>query len=427
MHSKAAIQKTVALNKYLPDETKSAEHCNEENTMAINKNLMIEEFLKIYGGDRDGVEVFFAPGVVNLLGDHTDYNGGHVLPVALTLGTYAAIRRSEESNTCRVASAQFPENGIYEFPLEKQVPDADIFWVNYPMGSLWSLIAHGHRPSCGFDIYFDSTLPLNSGLSSSASIITVTIYSIMKMYGFDGISPIDLVLINQDAENSFLNVGCGVLGAFMSVFGKKHNAIYLKASSLHFKYTPLSLLGKHIVVTNSGIKHANMNELFSECLNDCRKGFKYLSDNLPIMRLCDVTSDQYETYKDMIPMPQVRSRVKHVVYENQRVMQAYNALYVGNITRFGKLMNDSHVSLRDDFGASCPEVDYLIEAAWDTPGVIGSRITGVGFGGCTVSIVENNAIENFIESVGNTYTEKTGRKAEFYIAETGDGAHEVTA
>ena len=392
--------------------------------MAINKDLMIEEFLKTYGGERDGIEVYFAPGQVNLLGDHTDYNGGHVLPVALTLGTYAAIRRND-SNVCHVASAQFPEDGIYEFPLADQRPDESIFWVNYPMGCLWSMIAHGHRPSCGFDIFFDSTLPLNSGLSSSASIITVTIYSIMKMYGFEGISPIDLVLMNQDAENSFLNVGCGILGAFMSVFGKKDNAIYLKASSLHFKYTPLSLLGKHIVITNSGIKHANMNELFTSCLDDCKKGTKYLADNLPILRLCDVTSDQFETYKDMIPMPQVRDRVRHVVYENQRVMQAYNALHVGNITRFGKLMNESHISLRDFFGASCPEVDCLVEAAWNTPGVIGSRITGIGFGGCTVSIVENNAIENFIESVGRTYTEKTGLKAEFYIAETGEGAHEV--
>ena len=394
--------------------------------MAVTRDLMIEEFLKTYGGDRDAVEVFFAPGQVNLLGDHTDYNGGHVLSVALTLGTYAAIRRNDEP-VCRVASAAFPKDGIYEFPLAQQKPDESIHWVNYPMGSLWSLIAHGFRPSCGFDIYFDSTLPLNSGLSSSASIISVTIYSIINAFGFKDISPRDLVLIALDEENSFLNVGCGMLGAFMSVFGKKDNAVYLKTASLHFKYTPLSLLGKSIVITNSGIMHANMNELFSECLEDCRKGTKYLADHLPILRLCDVTSDQYVTYKDMIPLPRVRSRVCHVVYENQRVMQAYNALHVGNIARFGKLMNESHISLRDDFGASCPEIDCLVEAAWNTPGVIGSRITGVGFGGCTVSIVDNQAIDSFKESVGNTYAEKTGMKAKFYIAETGDGAHEVTA
>ena len=392
--------------------------------MGISKELMTEKFLSIYGGDRDGIEVYFAPGQVNFIGDHTDYNGGHILPCALTMGTYAAIRRSD-GNTCRVASSVFPEDGIYTFPLNIGTPDREKHWVNYTMGSVWALIAHGFRPPCGFDIYYESDMPLNSGLSSSGSISIVTLFAVSSLFGFEGISPIDLALIGQDVENGFMDVGCGPLSTFMAVFGKKDYAVFLKTASMHYRYTPLSLPGKHIIITNSGIKHANMKELMETCRADCMKGMKYLSDNILIHRLCDVTSDQYETYKDMIPFPEVRRRVRHVVYENQRAMQAYNALNVGNIARFGKLMKESHISLRDDFGASCPEVDCLVETAWDLPGVIGSRITGVGFGGCTVSIVENYAIDSFIEKVGKAYTEKTGRTAAFYVAETGDGVHRL--
>ena len=392
--------------------------------MAISKDFMVDRFLSVFGGERDGVDVYFAPGQVNFIGDHTDYNGGHILPCALTMGTYAAIRR-RDGNMCRVASAAFPETGIYEFPLDSPIPDPTISWVNYPKGSVWSLVAHGYRPTCAFDIYYDSDLPLTSGLSSSGSIDIATIYAVAQEFGFDKISPIELALIGQDAENSFVNVECGILSTFMAVFGKKDYAAFLKTSSMHYKYTPLSLLGKRIILTHSGLKHDNMKKLMIKCQSDCRKGMRYLSEHIFIQRLCDVTSDQFETYKDMIPYEDIRRRVKHVVYENQRATQAYNALNVGNIAKFGRLMKESHISLRDDFRASCPEVDCLVEAAWETPGVIGSRMTGVGFGGCTVSIVENDAVDRFIESVGKTYTDKTGRTAAFYVADTSDGVHKL--
>ena len=382
-------------------------------------NEVLEKFKEIYGEDGD-IRVYFAPGRVNLIGEHTDYNGGHVFPCALTIGTYMAARKRNDRKL-RFYSMNFEDLGVVESSLDAFIPDPDGLWINYPMGVMWAFEGRGMKLEQGLDIALFGNIPNGSGLSSSASLEVVTGYMLKDLYGFD-VTNQDLALIGQYSENNYNGCNCGIMDQFASAMGKKDHAIFLDTATLSFEYAPVILDSAKIVVTNSMVKHSLVTSAYNDRRNESAQALKDLQTVVDIKTLGDLTEEEFEAHKDAIKDEVARKRGKHAVYENQRTIKAVKALKDNDLATFGKLMNASHVSLRDDYETSCPEVDVLVDEAWKISGVIGSRITGGGFGGCTVSIVKNDAIDTFIDKVGSVYKEKTGHTAEFYVVDIGDGA-----
>lgn len=273
---------------------------------------------------------------------------------------------------------------------------------------------------CGLDIVLNGNIPNGSGLSSSASLEVLTGYLLRDLFGFD-VTNVDLALIGQYSENNFNGMNCGIMDQFASAMGKKDNAIFLDTADLSFEYAPLVLEGAKIIVTNSKVKHSLVDSEYNVRRSECEKALEELQSVIGINTLGDLSEEQFEQYKAAIKDDVRVRRAKHAVYENQRTVRAVEALKKNDLTLFGRLMNESHVSLRDDYQVSCDEIDVLVEEAWKVPGVIGSRITGGGFGGCTVSIVKEEAVEAFREKVGAAYRERVGKEADFYVVEIGDG------
>lgn len=385
------------------------------------QSKLLKKFNEIFGGEGE-VHSYFAPGRVNLIGEHTDYNGGHVFPCALSIGTYGLARKRQD-NKLRFYSVNFEKLGVIETSLEDLVPSDSAGWTNYPKGVMWAFEKRGFKMPCGVDFLIYGNIPNGSGLSSSASLEVLTGLMLREEYGFDALIMQDLAIIGQYSENNFNGMNCGIMDQFASAMGKKDCAIFLDTSTLNFEYAPVKLPTAKIVITNSKVKHSLVGSAYNDRRNECETALKDLQTVLDIKALGDLTEEEFESNKAVIKSDVCRKRAKHAVYENQRAVKAVQALKDNNIEEFGKLMNASHVSLRDDYEVSCEEIDVLVDLAWETPGVIGSRITGGGFGGCTVSIVENDAVDNFIESIGKKYKEKVGHEAEFYVVEIGDGAH----
>ena len=381
-------------------------------------NEVLEKFKEIYGEDGD-IRVYFAPGRVNLIGEHTDYNGGHVFPCALTIGTYMAARKRNDRKL-RFYSMNFEDLGVVESSLDAFTPDPDGLWINYPMGVMWAFEGRGMKLEQGLDIALFGNIPNGSGLSSSASLEVVTGYMLKNLYGFD-VTNQDLALIGQYSENNYNGCNCGIMDQFASAMGKKDHAIFLDTATLSFEYAPVILDSAKIVVTNSMVKHSLVTSAYNDRRNESAQALKDLQTVVDIKTLGDLTEEEFEAHKDAIKDEVARKRGKHAVYENQRTIKAVKALKDNDLATFGKLMNASHVSLRDDYETSCPEVDVLVDEAWKISGVIGSRITGGGFGGCTVSIVKDEAVDSFIEKVGAAYKDKIGYAADFYVVEIGDG------
>lgn len=367
-------------------------------------------------------KVYFAPGRVNLIGEHTDYNGGHVFPCALTIGTYGAIIKRNDRKL-RFYSVNFP--GIVTSSLDDLVPAQEAGWTNYPKGVMWTFNKHGYTLPCGMDILIYGDIPNGSGLSSSASLEVLTGLMLKDTFGFDTLTMTDLALIGQYSENNFNGMNCGIMDQFASAMGKKDNAIFLDTATLNYTYAPVKLSDARIVITNSKVKHSLVSSAYNDRRRECETALAMLQKVVDIQTLGDLTEAQFEQYKDAITDPVCQKRAKHAVYENQRTIRAVEALQQGDLEEFGRLINASHVSLRDDYETSCAETDLLASLAWKIPGVLGSRITGGGFGGCTVSIVKNDAIDTFIGEIGPVYEKETGHKAEFYIVDIGDGAHKL--
>ena len=367
-------------------------------------------------------KVYFAPGRVNLIGEHTDYNGGHVFPCALTIGTYGAIIKRNDRKL-RFYSVNFP--GIVTSSLDDLVPAQEAGWTNYPKGVMWAFIKRGYTLPCGMDILIYGDIPNGSGLSSSASLEVLTGLMLKDTFGFDTLTMTDLALIGQYSENNFNGMNCGIMDQFASAMGKKDNAIFLDTATLNYTYAPVNLTDARIVITNSKVKHSLVSSAYNDRRRECETALAMLQKVVDIQTLGDLTEAQFEQYKDAITDPVCQKRAKHAVYENQRTIRAVEALQQGDLEEFGRLINASHVSLRDDYETSCAETDLLASLAWKIPGVLGSRITGGGFGGCTVSIVKNDAIDTFIGEIGPVYEKETGHKAEFYIVDIGDGAHKL--
>ena len=384
------------------------------------KEQLIKAFQELFGEEGE-LHVYFAPGRVNLIGEHTDYNGGHVFPCALTIGTYAVARKREDRKI-RFYSQNFPKSGVVETSLDDLTPYDAAGWTNYPKGVMWAFEGRGYKLPSGIDMLIYGNIPNGSGLSSSASLEVLTGTVLRDLFGFDDLSMTDLALIGQYSENNYNGMNCGIMDQFASAMGKKDHAIFLDTSDLSYEYASVKLEDAKIVITNSKVKHSLVSSAYNDRRNECETALKELQKVMDVPSLGALTEEEFEAHKDAIQSEVRQRRAKHAVYENQRTIKAVEALKNNDIEKFGALMNASHVSLRDDYEVSCEEIDVLVELAWQIEGVVGSRITGGGFGGCTVSIVKNDAVDTFIEQVGNGYREKTGHEAEFYVVEIGDGA-----
>ena len=384
------------------------------------KKKLFDMFAELFG-DSEGARFYFSPGRVNLIGEHTDYNGGHVFPCALTLGTYGAARKRED-NKIHFYSMNLDSFGVVEASLDDLTNKKEYNWANYPLGVVWACKEKGHTITSGFDMVIWGNIPNGSGLSSSASLEVLTGVILTDLFEIKDLSMTDLALIGQYSENNFNGCNCGIMDQFAVAMGKKDHAIFLDTSDLSYEYAPCVLDGAKIVITNSKVKHSLVDSAYNDRRNECAAALKALQSELDIQALGDLTPEEFEAHKSLIKDEIQLQRAKHAVYENQRTIDAVTALKAGDIERFGKLMNQSHISLRDDYDVSCEEIDILVDLAWKIPGVLGSRITGGGFGGCTVSIVKDESVDTFIETIGKTYLEKVGHEAEFYTVDIGDGA-----
>lgn len=366
---------------------------------------------------------FFAPGRVNLIGEHTDYNGGHVFPCALSFGTHCVFCKRDDSKI-RLYSLNLPGKGVIEADLNHIEYKKEQDWANYPLGMIKTLQNHGYKLDHGFELLFWGEIPGGAGLSSSASIELATAVAMNKAFNLH-IPQVELVKMAQEDENKFVGMNCGIMDQFASGMGKEDHAILLDCNTLDYEYVPLNLHGVSIVIINSNKKHALVTSEYNTRRKECEHALKELQQKLPIKSLGELSIEQFEQNKHLITSETERCRAKHAVYENQRTLQAADALKKGDLATFGKLMNQSHVSLRDDYETSAPELDIIAETAWNVEGVLGARITGGGFGGCAVALVKDEAVKPLMDAINRIYPEKTGLKADFYIASAGGPARQM--
>lgn len=381
---------------------------------------LVKDFKNIfkYNGE---AKTFFSPGRVNLIGEHTDYNGGFVFPCALDFGTYAVVKKREDK-IFRMYSKNFENLGIIEFNLDNLVYEKKDDWANYPKGVVKTFLDRNYKIDCGFDILFFGNIPNGAGLSSSASIEVLTAVILKDLFKLD-VDMVEMVKICQATENNFIGVNCGIMDQFAVGMGKKDNAILLDCNTLKYEYVPVKLKNMSIVIANTNKKRGLADSKYNARRADCQEAVKTLNKNgVNIKYLGELTVAEFEKVKHFLTDENQLKRATHAVTENERAKIAVEFLKKDDIAEFGKLMNKSHISLRDDYEVTGLELDSLVEAAWEEKGTVGSRMTGAGFGGCTVSIVENDYVDSFIKNVGKKYKEKTGLEASFYIANIGDGA-----
>lgn len=387
------------------------------------KKKMMEYFVEVFG-DAKEVEVFFAPGRVNLIGEHTDYNGGHVFPCALTIGTYAAARKNH-CNQIRVYSQNFKSVGIVSTDVDQITYKKSQDFANYPYGVIATLKAAGYSINQGIDICYFGNLPNSSGLSSSASIEVVTAYLVRELFGLP-IDFVEMAKLTQKSENEFNGVNCGIMDQFAIAMGKEEHAIFLDTATLHYKYVPIKLEGAKLVIACSNKKRGLGDSKYNERRSQCEKALSLIQRAIKVESLGDLTIEEFEAVQSFVQDEVLLKRARHAVYENQRTICAVTALEKNDLQLFGELMIASHQSLKEDYEVTGIELDTLAEEALKLKGVIGSRMTGAGFGGCTVSIVLNDEIPTFIEKVGNAYKNKIGYAADFYIVDIGSGPYTLS-
>ena len=385
-------------------------------------NLLKSNFTELF--NKDSESVFFSPGRVNLIGEHTDYNGGNVFPCALTIGTYAAVAKRDDKKVL-VHSLNFKDLGIIEFSLDNMVNEKSHDWANYPKGVIKTFENHGYNIPHGFEIIFYGNIPNGSGLSSSASIEVLMGTILNESFNLN-INMVDIVKMCQEAENKFIGVNCGIMDQFAIGMGKEGCAILLDCNTLKYSYSKLNLDGYKIVIGNTNKKRGLADSKYNERRSECEDALAKIQKVKDITALGELTEEEFEEVKACIGDPIKTKRAKHAVYENQRTLKAVKALDENNLELFGKLMNASHVSLRDDYEVTGIELDTLVELAWEAEGVIGARMTGAGFGGCTVNIVKDECIDNFIETLTVKYNEKIGYKPDFYVVSISDGTRKIS-
>jgi len=375
-----------------------------------------QKFIEKYGeGEFHG---YFSPGRVNLIGEHTDYNGGFVFPCALSFGAYLLIRKTDRQ-TIRFASLNLPFEA--EVPLSELNKPIGKEWVNYCIGVFAQFLKRGIKFEQGADILIFGDVPNGAGLSSSAALEMVTAMAINETYEI-GLPRLDLIKMSQKAEHEFAGVMCGIMDQFASGMGKANHAIFLNCDTLDYDLVPVELDGIKIVISNTNSPHKLDSGMYNKRVSECHAAVEAISKYKPIKVLAEVSWDEFKQLEDKIEDEVPRKRARHVISEIARTEQAVQELRNGNIEKFGQLMNGSHDSLRDDYEVTGQELDTMVDEARKIEGVIGSRMTGGGFGGCTVSLVKEEAIDTFIAEVGKNYEAKTGLKPKFYVAEIGDGA-----
>jgi len=380
-----------------------------------------QKFQEVFGAPAE--KQFFAPGRVNLIGEHTDYNGGNVFPCAIDKGTYGLVKKRNDRKF-RMYSENFADLGVMEFTLDELTNDKKHDWANYPKGVIKMFLEAGQKIDSGFDILFSGNIPNGAGLSSSASIEMLTAIVLKDLFHLS-IEPVEMAQLGKKTENLFIGVNSGIMDQFAVAMGKKDHAILLDCNTLKYAYVPVVLKDEVIVIANTNKRRGLADSKYNERRAECDEALAELQTKLPIKALGELSIEQFEANKDLIKSPIRQKRAKHAVYENQRTLKAQKELSAGNLAEFGKLMNQSHISLRDDYEVTGVELDTLAALAWEQPGVVGSRMTGAGFGGCTVSIVKKDKVDDFIKNVGEAYKNKIGYAADFYIASVSDGAKKL--
>lgn len=390
------------------------------NHTTMTTHEMKEAFEQAYG--RKAEKMYFAPGRVNLIGEHTDYNGGCVFPCALNFGAWLLMAKNND-RVLRFRSLNMPQ--IYEIAIDAIAPQSDRAWCNYALGCIDIVARHGGKLESGYDVLYYGNVPAGAGLSSSAAMEVVTARAFSEEMGYmvtdEKAYRTELAKIGQQCEHEYAGVMCGIMDQFASAQGKKDHAIYLNCDTLEFEHVPVKLEGIKVVISNTHSPHHLDSGAYNDRVNQCHTAVEQISKVRPIKFLAELSEDDWAEVESAITDPIAKKRARHVVGEVARTAAAVEALKRGEIAYFGELMTASHVSLRDDYEVTGPELDALAEAAWQVDGVLGSRMTGGGFGGCTVSLVKDEAIERFKAFVGSEYEKKTGLKADFYVAEIGDG------
>lgn len=386
-----------------------------------NLEQLKDKFLQLYGGTPEGIRVFHAPGRVNLIGEHTDYNGGYVFPAALTFGTTLLLRKREGS-AIRFASTNFPTHK--EIVLEGAFYDKADDWINYPKAMLVHLAKRGFSFS-GYDALYHGEIPNGAGLSSSASIQIATGYGFMNMEGHE-IDKVQLALTAQESENQFIGVNCGIMDQFAVTMGQENRAILLMCSTLEYELVPFESQGCKIVIGNTNKKRGLVDSEYNARRAQCEQAVADLRSAFADLKLLgELNAEQLAANESLIGDETVRKRARHVIEENDRVLNSVKALKASDIAEFGRLMTASGESLRVQYEVTCKELDVMVEEALRVEGVLGSRMTGAGFGGCTVSLVRADAVDAFIEQVGKAYAERTDYEADFYVADIGSGVAEL--
>ena len=375
-----------------------------------------KRFNDLYGTQGNEPFLFFAPGRINLIGEHTDYNGGFVLPCAIQYGTYLMIRLTNE-RIIKLASMNDSQTAV--IPVADHFIKQNIHWINYPLGVFEQFIQHGVRIG-GMELLYYGDIPNNAGLSSSASIEMVTAFALNHILDVE-LSLVELIKMAQKAEQEFAGVNCGIMDQFAVGMGKANHAILLNCNTLEYKLVPVPLSGYKLIIANTNKPRTLADSKYNERVAECQLAVAFLSDHFTMKKLGDLGFPQFFKAQESIPDKIIRKRARHVISENQRVLASVASLAKNDLLSFGALMNASHDSLRDDYEVTGFELDTLVEEARKIPGVLGSRMTGAGFGGCTVSLVKEEAIPVFIEQVGREYKLKTNSTADFYVAEIGDG------
>lgn len=383
----------------------------------MDKKVINDKFTEIFGEQAEAT--FFSPGRINLIGEHTDYNGGHVFPCAISLGTYGAARKRED-NKLRFYSANFEDLGIIETSLDDLKYDKKDNWVNYAKGMIYFLKETGHDVDKGMDIFIEGNIPNGSGLSSSASLEMLIGVIAQELFNLD-IDRVDLVKLGMETENKFIGVNSGIMDQFAVGMGKQNQAILLDTNTLEYSYAPVDMGNNVIVIMNTSKRRELADSKYNERRSECETAVGELQAKLDIKTLGELDAQTFDEYSYLIEDENRLKRARHAVWENQRTMQAQTALEEGDLEKFGRLVNASHVSLEHDYEVTGIELDTLAHTAWKQDGVLGARMTGAGFGGCGIAIVDKDKVEAFKENVGKVYTEKIGYAPAFYIAEIADG------
>jgi galactokinase len=392
--------------------------------MSMDKQRLESKFQEIFPvGDTSHVRHFFSPGRINLIGEHTDYNGGHVFPCAITFGTYGLARKREDQ-LIRLFSMNFEDTGIIEFSLDELEYKKEHYWANYPKGMIRYIKEAGATLDSGLDILVCGDIPNGAGLSSSASLELLIGVMLDEMFELQ-LDRLDLVKIGQKVENEFIGVNSGIMDQFAIGMGKKDIGMLLDCNTLSYEYAPIQLVDHKIIIMNTNKRRELAESKYNQRRSECEAALSRLQKGVFVNSLGELTEEAFLVNKSLINDVTLENRAEHAVYENHRTIKALKALKEGKLTEFGELMNASHRSLRDKYEVTGIELDTLVEAAWQVQGTLGARMTGAGFGGCAIAIVEKDKIENFIEEVGNSYRDKIGYDATFYVASIGDGAKEV--